>query len=162
MIALLLAQAAVSVAAPPLTPSPPVIVTRSAFSPGITRPRFRVAITVRAAEGVLWSGSLWVSSRAGGASWRQNMQEAQPDECATPITYGVNAQSELSVQVNPMSSADTSAREQVTVNVRWTRPAPTPCGGSRTVELRQTIALDSREPAVVRGDGGLLVELRRN
>ncbi|WEK42661.1 MAG: hypothetical protein P0Y64_14945 [Candidatus Sphingomonas colombiensis] len=160
MIVLLLAQAAVHPAPPP----PPVIITtvpRLPSEQGITRPRIRVAVSVRAPEGVLWSGALWVSPR-GLASWRQNMMEAQADECMPQNGFRSSTANELNVQLSVLPLVDPAGDERISVNVRWSRPASSPCGGSRIVELQEQARLDKRGPTILKGDGGLVVELRRD
>lgn len=160
MIALLLAQAGVPLA----PPAPPMIITTAPRLPGEqanTRPRFRVVVSVRAPEGLLWSGALWVSPR-GPASWRQNMMEAQADECAPQNAFRSTTSNELNVQLNVLPSADPAGDGRISVSVRWSRPGSSPCGGIRTVELQEQARLDRRGPTILKGDGGLVVELRRD
>ncbi len=123
------------------------------------RERIAVGIVVRAPEGVLWSGNLWVDGMRG-ASWKQTETEALGPECAMVDQPFGAVQREISVTLR-RSVRQTDAPDMLTVDARWTRPSQTGCGGTSTVELRQSLALAPGATQTLRGDGGLIVELRR-
>ncbi|MBW6525815.1 hypothetical protein KZ813_03080 [Sphingomonas sp. RHCKR7] len=153
MFSLLLAAQVLATAPPP----PPVYVAtddpwRDRGSGG---ERVRLGVIVRAANMTLWDGALWVSAR-NSSSFRQTVQEAQPDACPRPSAYG--AQNEVSVQLVPQRAGAAAA---LSVMVRWARPGDGACGGARTVELRETVPMPGAAATVLRGDAGLVVELRR-
>lgn len=163
MIVLLIAQAAATLSAPQAPPLPIVMAPPPAFLPRVAAfamnqgPRVRVGVTVRSPAGILWDGSLWVSGR-GQSSWRQSVQEPQAEDCPRTRPYD-SMQNEISVTLSPTGEAGLAPL--VNVSVRWARPAEAACGGARIVELRETVSLEDGKPAVIRGDGGLVVELRR-
>ncbi len=142
--------AAPSIVALPTTPS-----DRTAA----LRERVAVGIVVRAPQGVLWSGSLWVDAMRG-ASWRQSESEALEPNCTlVEQSYGT-AQREVSVTVR-RSVRSGEAPDAFSIEARWTRPSEAGCGGTSTVELRQTLALAPGATQTLKGDGGLVIELRR-
>jgi len=157
----LIFASAVQVAITTVPTPPPVFVPNAAAdhaSPARRVPsRARYDVVVRGGDTLLWRGTLWIGGR-GPSSWRQTLQEAQDDGCGPSSWPG--AQTETSIQVVPAPpyGGDTG---QATVTARWSRPSGVPCGGARVVEIRQTISLDAASPIVLSGDGGLVVELRR-
>ncbi|MGK6324110.1 hypothetical protein ACMGDM_13660 [Sphingomonas sp. DT-51] len=86
------------------------------------------------------------------------MQEPQPEGCPRTPSFGYGAQNEVSVQ---LSSERGGQAAMLAVTVRWARPVEEGCGGTRTVELREAVPMPGSTPVVLRGDGGLVVELRR-
>lgn len=112
---------------------------------------------MRGGGAVLWEGSLWVVPYAQ-SSWRQSVQEAAPDECGSVRTR-FEASRETSISLNMAYDGEQSPR--LHVMAQWARPGVEPCSGMRRVELRETVATDATAPIVLRGDGGLVVELRR-
>ncbi len=162
MFLLLLAQAG-AVLAPP-APSiyvPAPIVTRSSASDRMAAMRESVPldIVVRVPQGLLWSGRLLVDG-GRGASWRQSQSEAVASSCGQ-IDLPFNAsQREASVTLRRSTRSDMAA-DLFSVEARWTRPSDAGCGGTSTIELRQTVMLAVGTTQILKGDGGLVVELRR-
>ncbi len=170
MIVMLTAvQAAVTapLPAPPAPPAPPQIhLTPISPPPGQSNrtsvpmmavpTRSRIGVVVRAGNRPLWDGALWVASR-GVSVWRQSVQEPLPEQCG-PRPWS-NDQNEISVQLSPV--IDEANASRIAVTVRWVRSGDDVCGGTRSVELRQTIAVPPNGVAVLRGDAGLIVELRQ-
>ncbi|MGR6327915.1 hypothetical protein ACU5AX_02505 [Sphingomonas sp. XXL09] len=167
MIIMLTALQAAVIAAPPAPPAPPQIYLTPISPPpgqsnrnGVpTMPapkRSRIGVVVRAGNLPLWDGALWVASR-GVSVWRQSVQEPLPEQCG-PRPWS-NDQNEISVQLSPV--IDDANASRIAVTVRWVRSGDEVCGGTRSVELRQTIAVPPSGVAVVRGDAGLVVELRQ-
>jgi hypothetical protein len=166
MLVLLLTQVAIthvpsappplrSYAAPPIVALPSTPFDRTAA----LRERVAVGIVVRAPQGVLWSGSLWVDAMRG-ASWRHSESEALESNCTLgDQSYGT-AQREVSVTVR-RSVRSAEASDAFSIEARWTRPSEAGCGGTSTVELRQTLALAPGAVQTLKGDGGLVIELRR-
>jgi len=163
MLVLLLAQVLITQVPPaPRIYGAPPIVSRSdsmADRNAAARERVAVGIVVRAPQGVLWSGTLWVDG-VRGASWRQSENEAPEPECALVDQPFGNAQREISVTLR-RSVRQTDGPDMLTLDARWTRPSQTGCGGTSTVELRQSLALAPGATQTLKGDGGLVVELRR-
>lgn len=166
MLVLLLTQVAITLVppAPPLLRSyaaPPIVALPTTPSDRTVALRERVAvgIVVRAPQGVLWSGNLWVDAMRG-ASWRQSESEALEPNCALgDQSYGT-AQREVSVNVR-RSPRSGEAPDLFSIEARWTRPSEAGCGGTSTVELRQSLALAPGATQTLKGDGGLVIELRR-
>ncbi|WP_019514840.1 hypothetical protein [Sphingomonas sp. Mn802worker] len=162
MFLLLLAQTGV-VLAPPASsvyvPAP--IVTRSSASDRMAAMRESVPldVVVRVPQGVLRSGRLLVDG-ARGASWRQSQSEAVASSCEqVDLPFGAS-QREASVTLRRVMRSD-MADDLFSVEARWTRPRDAGCGGTSTIELRQTVTLAVGATQTLKGDGGLVVELRR-
>lgn len=157
MLIVLLAQAAL----PPVSAPPPVFVPAPSVEPDRRDPRLgertRIAVIVKAEGRTLYDGALWVGRQAP-ASWRQTVQEAPDPACARATPWDARG-NEISVQVMPRFD-EPRAPERFVVTVRWQRTGDRPCSGTRTVELREGVTLDGG-PAVLRGDAGLTVEVRR-
>lgn len=165
VIFLLLAAAAQLPPAPPpmmravtAPPAPRIYVPTIASPPLDNGPRRRIGIILRAGDATLWNGSLLVSAR-GGASWRQSKQEAAAETCVTGRAYD-QSQNELSVTLSPNYVGSDPITPTIVVTVRWVRPGEGRCGGSRTVEVRETVALGAGKAQLLRADGGLSVEVR--
>ena len=162
---MLLAIQAATIATPRGTvPTPPPIVPVYAV-PTISEPLDRTApprlseveVVIRAPAGILWQGMLRVADR-GESNWSQTRSEPPRQPCAVRSSYWNGDREMLSLSLSP-GARDTP--DGMIVQVRWARRGDDTCDGLRTVELRQTVALPSRQTAVVTGDGGLRVELRR-
>ncbi|MBB3692503.1 hypothetical protein [Sphingomonas sp. BK580] len=119
--------------------------------------RVRLGVVMRAGNTTMWDGTLWVSAR-NISSFRQSIQEAQPVACPRAAAYPYAAQNEVSVQLVPQGSGEASS---LSVTARWVRPGEGACGGARTIELRETVPMPDAAATVLRGDAGLIVELRR-
>ena len=167
LLALLaVAQTAPAPPAPPVrrAPPPPVVTAvaapPSAYFHDRSGPaaRFVVEAEVRGADAVLWSGPLRVSGGYNQTSVRREQSEPGEAECrpgrgVAPITTSFN------LTLNGRGQED-----QVTFNVRWSRPGDQPCApgpNSRTIELTGTVDLPPGGTATLTGDGGLSVRLRR-
>lgn len=158
MLMLFVAQAAMTVAAPPprvVSVPPPMIMRSPNGDPG---PRTRVAIVLRSPQEIIWQGDLWVGTR-GSSSWRESISEAGAEPCNRSWEYG-GGQRESSVTLGPQR-AEASGEQTLVVTVRWSRPVDEPCSGVRTVELRQPVKLPASGSITIKGDGGLVVEVRR-
>jgi hypothetical protein len=159
LIATLLAQTVVTPPpAPPPAPAPrPVTRGPDTYLTAPPRERFRLAVTLRSASALLWDGDLWVAN-SGQSSWSESRTEPPEQTCTPAAYYGSSRSAETSVTVNALQRG---AETYLNVTVRWSRASDAPCGGLRTVELRETVPMPGERPAVIRGDGGLVLELRR-
>jgi hypothetical protein len=167
MITMLAIQAAAMPAmpyAPPAPPAPPAIMR--SFAPPIvvtSAPQSAVRtsdidVVIRAPSGVLWQGTLRVADRGRESNWSQTRTEPPGAACPTRGYGWVGEREMLSLSLAAPSGEPSSS---LAVQVRWARRGDSGCDGLRTVELRETVALSDRRTAVVTGDGGLRVELRR-
>ena len=145
--------------APPAPPQVPRFAPTRIGDVSAPERRLPLDVVVRSAEGVLWSGGLIVGSR-GQSSWTQSRSEPADPACAVRGVYASGERDGLNVQLYLVGTSDDPAA-RVAVTVRWSRRAEVACGGSRTVELSQIVGLADRSAVQIRGDGGLVIELRR-
>jgi hypothetical protein len=141
--------------APP-TPQAPTIGsrTREPIVPS------RMDVRVTAGRDLLWEGSLRVGLIGG--LYRQDLTQAPAVPCLPGSRDSQQTRSGFVVSINRVPYGNLSNQHQVTIN--WSRPSETPsCTGSgaRTVELRETISLDTGEEVTLEGDAGLAVRIRR-
>ena len=165
-------------ASPPVAKTsspPPMIVTHSVSQPPVQvvstapPPLVRIAppppvtleIRVSGEDGLIWQGPLRVGGGAG-ATVSQSRAEAQPASCPPPQGYERSPESSFRLNLSVSEGQDSPQRYHL--GIQWSRPgSPEGCidSGSRTVQLQQTIALDGRQEAVLRGDAGLEIRLKR-
>ncbi len=144
--------------------SPPPIVSIAAPSvsrearEARARERINVAVTIRTAQGVLWSGNLWVDGRRG-ATWRQTESHAADVACDKP-EWAFAAEREVSTSLRRLPGAD-GGEGTLSINAKWVRPADGQCATIRSVEVRDTRTLAPGQSIRLEGDGGFVVELRR-
>lgn len=164
MIALFVpvALAQVAIATSPAPPRP-VEVARApqiVVAHGSTPP-YSIEVETRAGDQLLWSGTLMVA-RGTGASFRRDLSQASALQCdQAEGRYRGDRQDSFSVQLSP-SYGDDSGR--ISVNVRWSRPGDETCqAGSvkRSIELSSSVLLPPGGSVETRGDGGLIIRLRR-
>lgn len=161
------------------SPPPPVMVVNTAPPPVVEtgpsdRPRLylipeannappdMIEIRVRSGSETLWEGRLRVAKP--GASLIQHINETEPAGCP-PSAYAHSVHSSLTVSVlrNKLSITPEGAFNYH-VRVAWERPSsPRGCGneGARKVEVSQGIDLRPEQSAALKGDVGLVVEVRR-
>jgi hypothetical protein len=165
--AMMLAQ----IAAPAPSPARPPVITQVVTSPprfsaapqvlvapNVPPPRTRLSVTLRAPMSVLWDGRLWLVPN-GQSTWTETRNEPPEQSCVGAQYYGNQRSAETSVTLQMLQREPEAPLLMVTV--RWARPSEAPCGGTRTIELRETVPFPGDRPAVIRGDGGLSVEIRR-
>ena len=146
-------------AAPVIVPAPPPI-----YVPSTTRvppdlramaaTRYRVEVEVRSPEGVLWSGPLTLAYFSN-ATVRREQSEASDVPASRSSAFSLSLAMRNPVQVDGPT---------VGVTVHWMRPGEPSCGyppSSRTVELAQAVPLPAAGSAILNGDGGLEIRLRR-
>lgn len=119
--------------------------------------RVKIAVVIRAGGQTLYDGALWVSPR-GQAAWQLSVQEAPDPMCQPDV--GNTRTNELSIRISSTRYGSYANAGLYAVTVRWQRPGETACEGVRTVELREAVNL-ANTPIVLKGDGGLTVEIRR-
>ncbi|WP_298814326.1 hypothetical protein [uncultured Sphingomonas sp.] len=123
------------------------------------RERVAVGIVVRAPQGVLWSGKLWVDAMRGTPCRHSESEALEPNFAFNDQSYGT---AQRDVSVNGRRSPRSGETPDIfSIEARWTRPSEAGCGGTSTVELRQSLALAPGAIQTLRGDGGLVIELRR-
>jgi hypothetical protein len=172
-ILLFAAQAAQPAPPPPMMTTnvspPPVVVDVGPNRPRLyaipeanNAPPDMIDIKVRAGSDGLWAGRLRVARP--GASLIQHINETAPDGCP-PDPYGGSVHSSLTVSVlrNKLSITPEGAFNYH-VRVSWERPSSARgCAneGARKVEVSQGIDLRPGQAATLKGDSGLVVEVRR-
>jgi hypothetical protein len=167
LVSLLLAGQSAPMATPFIAP-PPIMVTNSAppmanpilAAPDLpASPPVLVDIRVDGEGATLWQGSLRVGP---SASYSENRSESRERPCSPYLSYDQGLRSSL--MLNLTNYVTRERPNQFSVSVSWNRPAtPEACGepGSRSVQLQQSIELAPGAEAVLHGDGGLAVRLRR-
>ena len=149
-----------SAAAPPMpvtTTAPPVVITPTAPA-GTPRPIVQFDIRVSGEEGQIWDGGLRVGGMGG--NYRQDLSEAAPELCE-PQGSDVVQRRDFSIMVRP---GNYRSPDSYVVSVSWTRPLPGKgCGrnGTRSVQLQQTVTIQPGETITLRGDAGLIVQMKR-
>ena len=154
---LLWAQALGSVLIQPGRMSPPIVYVSDAAPV----PRYPVQVEIRGGDSVLWSGIVHAGG-AGTVMLSHNLSEPGVD-CGS-AERGREQTNSYTFSLYPRSARQNSANTIVQVNASWTRSEPGDCAqspGSRTVSLIQSVDLASGRPVVLRGDGGLIITLRR-
>lgn len=162
---------AVSAAAPPqvLTIAQhgraPIIVTseRIARPTSSEPPRTleRIGIRVTSPEGVLWEGSLRVGPNQS-ANYSQSISQASAELCPVGSSYDRSERRNLNFSINP--SYNQQLGQSYRMDASWTRPMRGDAcydSGTRTVQINQTVTIETGKTEVVEGDAGLRVELRR-
>ena len=149
--------------APPAPPAPPApaLYPRPADREAL-RPE-TIELRVMSEEGLIWQGTLRVGPV--GAVISQDRREATAEQCAADVPYsGAGLHTNFSINVSRLYRVTPGGRVLYSVSVRWSRPASRDgcmALGSRTVQLEQRVELEPGREAVLRGDAGLTVTLRR-
>lgn len=112
-------------------------------------------VAIRAADRTLWRGPLTVAPEEA-SGWSQSRYEPAPHGCPR----GRDASESVSIRMVPQPSDDGTLVMAVTV--RWTHAGDAPCAPSRAVELSQAVAFDGGGLVTLRGNDGLVVDLRRS
>lgn len=155
---------------PPLAPPPVTIMPATPPAPVIyassrpVRPQLPVLVGIDVIGGgeQLWNGQLRVAG-AFGASLNSSVNET-PEPCATDtsgfIQYPSTNTRSLRLRLERRDSVEQIDRFYVSVS--WSRPG-VPCDGSGTltVGLEKFVTLKKGASTEVRGDGDLLVRLKR-
>ena len=125
-------------------------------------PADTLEIRIRSGSELLWEGSVRVGKP--GASLTQHLFQSEPAGCPPgPYAGSVHASVGLTVQRLRYSTSPAGVFTYP-VRVSWERPALAGgCGGggTRSVEIREDVELRPGQQAVLRGDVGLQVEIRR-
>jgi hypothetical protein len=162
-----------SVAPPPIARSnslpPPVVTVNTAPPPALLpinaigdlgpQPPTLLEIRVSGEDGLLWQGSLRVGP---SASYAENRNESPPVPCPGRPAYDNTLRTSLSLNVSKYGRGD--GPDQFTFAVSWSRPGDARnCAEAamRSVQLQQSVTLPPGGEAVLRGDGGLAVQVRR-
>jgi hypothetical protein len=150
--------------APPAPPSPPMVTTPVlsryvSSAERLAQPPVSLEIRVSGEDGAIWEGRLRVGPT--GASISQNRSEAQPANCQVPSQF-LDRSVRTGFTLN-LSPGYGEAADLYSVNVSWTRVAANGCAhdGTRTVQMQSTVTVPEHSSTVLRGDAGLVVELRR-
>lgn len=120
-----------------------------------------IRLRVLSADGVLWEGSLRVSS-SQNASYQQNLSQASSSQCPPATYYDRTERSHLNISVHAQHNQISSNAYRL--DVSWARPVQSQgCGesGLRTVQINQTVQIAPGETSVIAGDAGLRVQLTR-
>ena len=149
----------------PAPPAPPPIVrlssARSSFGGASAGEISSIEVRLSAESGLLWDGVL----RVGGgqaATIMESRTEAEPASCPETRLRGRGV--ETSLRLSLSANGRTSGIDAYNVSVHWTRPgsaAECSDSGSRSVQLQQVVDLAAGREIVLRGDGGLVLRLRR-
>ncbi len=183
----ILASAAVAVVPVPPPPiaevlvaPPPIVMAPTPPRPDPAEPSTTstIDVEIRHPGGLLWKGSLAISSR-GGASFTQQSQESfgcAPDPALVPgrASFGREPQrsSMLRVQLGHPYRGLPEKQNLWSVQVEWTRPmSPTgpvspSCSradpGTLTARIMTEAELPLGKPLTIKGDAGLVVTLVRH
>jgi len=119
-------------------------------------------IRISSGSELLWEGRVRVGKP--GASLTQHLFQSEPPGCP-PGRFDGSVHQSVSLTVQRLRySTNAAGVFTYPVRVGWERPAlPGGCGGAgtRSVEIREDVELRPGERAVLRGDVGLQVEIRR-
>ena len=170
-----LAIAASQAVAPPAPPTPPPVVITPTAPPAppspsdyrrmmdrLAQPPAILDVRVSAEGGVLWQGSLRVSTAP--AAVREERSEAEPGSCRREgFNYSRPVRTSFSLGLTSVRTTDQD--DLFGFNLEWTRlPKADACAseGSRTVQLQTTVAIPAHGSATLHGDAGLTVEIHRH
>lgn len=156
--------------APPIvrtdSPPPPVMVVNSAPPPTLyfpgdspASPPAVVEVRISGEGGPLWQGVLRVGP---SATYSENRSESRATPCPGVPGYDQSLRTSLNLILSHYPR--TNGQDQFGVSFSWSRPADArSCreGGTRMVQLQQMVELAPGGEAVLRGDGGLALQLRR-
>lgn len=151
------------------TAPPPVVETGPSGRPRLhlipeanNAPPDMIELRVRSGGQLLWEGRLRVA--APGASLIQHINETEPIGCP-PSAYAHSVHSSLTASVQRAKLSITpEGAFNYHVRVAWERPSSVRgCGneGARRVEVSQGVDLRPGQAATLKGDVGLIVEVRR-
>ena len=151
------------------TAPPPVVETGPSGRPRLylipeanNAPPDMIELRVRSGGQLLWEGRLRVA--APGASLIQHINETEPTGCP-PSAYAHSVHSSLTASVQRAKLSITpEGAFNYHVRVAWERPSSARgCGneGARRVEVSQGVDLRPGQAATLKGDVGLIVEVRR-
>lgn len=122
---------------------------------------YSIEVEARAGDQLLWSGTLMVA-RGMGATFRRDLSQASAVQCDQQDgRYRGNRQDSFSVQLSPAYGDDPN---RIGVEVRWSRPGEDNCQSGttkRSIEMSSQLLLPPGGSVEARGDGGLIVRLRR-
>lgn len=148
------------------SPPPPVMVVNTAPPPALyfpgdspVSPPAVVEVRISGEGAPLWQGVLRVGP---AASYSENRSESRATPC--PGVPGYDQSLRTSLNLNLSHYPRTNGPGQFGITFSWSRPSDARnCqeGGTRTVQLQQTVELAPGGEAVLRGDGGLTLQLRR-
>ena len=146
----------------PVVASPPGRPLVYAIPEANEAPPDLLEIRVRSGNETLWEGRLRVARP--GASIIQHINETEPSGCP-PSAYAHSVHSSLTASVQRAKLSITpEGAFNYHVRVAWERPSSAlGCGneGARRVEVSQGIDLRPGQGVTLRGDVGLVVEVRR-
>jgi hypothetical protein len=153
----------VSTAPPPIAETGPSDRPRLYLIPEANNaPPDMIELRVRSGSQLLWEGRLRVARP--GASLIQHINETEPSGCP-PSAYAHSVHSSLTASVQRAKLSITpEGAFNYHVRVAWERPSSARgCGnqGARRVEVSQGIDLRPGQGATLKGDVGLVVEVRR-
>jgi len=126
-------------------------------------PADTIEVQVRGGTELLWDAPLRVGRV--GASVIQHLTQAEPVKCFAKQAADRWVQTSLSMGFSRRKLSNTPAGTfSYDIRVSWSRPAsPDGCAreGGRSVEVSSAVDLARGQEAVLRGDAGLEVRLRR-
>jgi hypothetical protein len=126
-------------------------------------PANAIEVQVRGGSELLWDAPLRVGRV--GASVMQHVTQAEPVKCFVKEAADRWVQTSLSMSFSRRKLSNTpSGTFSYDIRVSWSRPAAADgCAreGGRSVEVRSTIDLAPGQQAVLRGDAGLEVRVKR-
>ncbi|HEX8574165.1 MAG TPA: hypothetical protein VF759_15600 [Allosphingosinicella sp.] len=146
----------------PVVPGPPGRSFVYAIPEANEAPPDLLEFRVRSGNEILWEGRLRVAKP--GASMIQHINETEPSGCP-PSAYAHSVHSSLTTSVQRAKLSITpEGAFNYHVRVAWERPSSgRGCGneGARRVEVSKGIDLRPEQSATLKGDVGLVVEVRR-
>jgi hypothetical protein len=158
---------------PPPSPAPPVVFTPSPppvvrmpqslppMAPTSELPRSTLDVRLSSDSGILYEGILRVGPRSE-ARVSMDRREAAAESCPSDRYENQSVHTNFNLSISPRVTERSS--DAFAVSVSWTRAATTDgCaeGGSRTAGFQQQVELAVGEEKSLRGDGGLMLRIRR-
>jgi len=152
------------VTAPPraMAPPPPPVISETFGDQSIAGPPVTFDVEAKSSTEVLWAGEMRVSQRQGASVSRQQSNASASPCSATPQRYDAGERSSLSINLNQMRRGQDDYVFQLRVN--WERPgdgAGCQRSNSRSVGISENITIEPGHEQIVRGDGGLIIRIRR-
>lgn len=173
MLSMIMLAAAQTVSAAPAQPpviqtvpraaaAPPVSITENPDSFDNSQETAIFDVDARSGNELLWAGEMRVSGRQG-ASFTRQQSNASTSSCARGQTsYGQGERSSLSINLNRYRAGRDEGGVQM--RVTWERPGEgDTCQGAnaRTAGITENLFLERGQERIVKGDGGLIIRLRR-
>lgn len=150
-----------------VTASPPPVVVSTAGRMAPSRQEGEAVdfdVEIKAGDQSLWSGPMRVSNRVS-ATFNSDKHDASTEICVNdPSDFGSGNRSRLSVTLRMLPYGD--RRDLFALTLSWEHPSSDRhCNrdmATRTVGLTENFTLGAGQETRLRGDGGLVVHIRRH